>query len=150
MLSTTQIDRVITEIEGIIGEEVVLGVETSANLLGLSGVVSYPITVVTNSNEIYDELNEMEHVEAIILTNPLVNSEIVTLGRYRCTSVERTILDLLRYDRNPQVIVESLAYYYHSVGVPEDWGNLPNLMRHNNLYEEFDSYIEDAEEYYDN
>ena len=126
----------------------VLGVDISARLLGLTNVFEFPITVLATS----DALADFSHpnIEVVDTVSRPQNTEITIVNGYRCTNVERTLVDLLRYERNPQVIVESLAYYFHSIGTPEDWGNLPHVMRQNGVYEDFETYIEDAEDYYDN
>ena len=126
----------------------VLGVDTSARMLGLTNVREFPITVLATS----DALEDFSHpnIEIVGTIAMPQSNEITVVNGYRCTNVERTLVDLLHYERNPQVIVESLAYYFQSIGTPEDWGNLPQVMRQHGVYEDFETYIEDAEEYYYN
>lgn len=125
-----------------------IGVDTSARMLSLTTVREFPISILTTSSAL--EGYTHPNVEVVDTLSIISDSDITTLNGFRCTNIERTIIDLLRYDRNPQVIVESLSHYYHSVGTTESWEELPNLMRREGVYSKFETYIEDAEDYYNN
>lgn len=61
-----------------------------------------------------------------------------------CTTVNRTIVDLLERDGDEQIIMESLANYYEEHGESFDGLRIPGHLR-----ERFEKYSNWAKEYYE-
>ena len=146
MITRESFYEVLALVDNEFNGDYVIGVDTSARLLGLTNVREFPITILVTS-DIASEFSN-PNVEVVDTLDQLP-SKVVQVNGYNCTSVERTLIDLLYYERNPQVIVESLAYYYYTIQ-DESWGTLPQLMNQHDLTDEFESYMEDAQDYYDN
>jgi len=128
-------------ISGVVsGSDCVLAFETAADFLGINNGIAWhrPSLFVYSLQPI-----ELDGVQCIVLDS-YEALEIQEIGGIRCTSVRQTIFDLLRYDRDDQVILESLADWYfdhnesyEGLDVPEDIRSI------------FDSYADDAIHYYD-
>lgn len=145
MITKVEFNEVIGRIRDQFGEQFILGVDTAASLLGLTNVYEFPITVITSDTNF--NFPEDVRIEVIAVTEPIDSPQLVTVDGFLCTNIERTLRDLLTYDRDPQVVCESLSYYYYSVGVQESWGELPRLAESLGLLDEFNSYIDDAIEH---
>lgn len=122
------------------GLDCVLAFETASDFLATNKMSYRPRQSVYSLQEL-----NIDDVDCIVVDS-YSNLEIVTYDNgIRCTSSRQTIIDLLRYDRDSQVIIEAIADWYFSHGesyeeltVPEDVQPL------------LDDYKEDAMYYYDN
>lgn len=124
--------------EKLAGYDCVLAFETASDYLGTNKMAYRP------SLDVYSlkELN-IDGVNCTVLDS-YDNLEVIDRVGLRCTSERQTIIDLLRYDRDPQVTIEAIADWYfnhnesyNGLDIPED------------IQELFKSYAEDAIHYFD-
>lgn len=122
--------------EKLTGYDCVLAFETASDYLGTNKMAYKP------SLDVYSlrELN-IDGVNCTVLDS-YDNLEVIDRVGLRCTSERQTIIDLLRYDRDPQVTIEAIADWYfnhnesyNGLEIPED------------IQELFKSYAEDAIHY---
>jgi hypothetical protein len=134
----TDFDRALREVTVRLGQ-VTLGVESAASYLGISPTFGLPLTLLSVTPLDVQGLNAtVVIVPDINLANALID------GQVKITSIEQTIIDLIRFDRDPQTITESMCYYYYSHGEEESWEDLPNLSESYGVLKELESYYEDA------
>lgn len=111
--------------------------ETAAIVTGLS------VGVSDNSISVYalEEL-DIEGVECDVVASfeDIPHEEF---GALKVTTAERTIIDILRINRNLEVIYTSLATYYHLNGESFDKLNIPKDLKGT-----FNYYSAGAIEYY--
>lgn len=120
------------------GVDCVLAFETASDYLGTNaGTHQRPAFYVYSLKEL-----NIEGVECTVVDSYDSIDIVQERGMY-CTSVEQTLIDLLRNDRDDQVIVESMADWYFSHNESFEGLNIPDDIK-----ELFDSYIEDAVDYY--
>lgn len=120
------------------GVDCVLAYETASDYLGTNaGTHQRPAFYVYSLKEL-----NIDGVECIVVDS-YDNLEVVYERGMYCTSVTQTLIDLLRNDRDDQVIVESMADWYFSHNESFDGLEIPEDIR-----ELFESYIEDAVDYY--
>lgn len=141
VLSDDTFMQVLTSLRTQLEDPLVIGVETASKLNSLSPVSLYPLRLLSTTQK---PLN-VPDTELIIVSDIVLDGAWDYCGAL-ITSPEQTIIDLIRFDRDPQTITESLCeYYYSSKHCPQDtWGNLPSLMERWGLLSDFESYIEDA------
>ncbi len=144
MISMSDFNNVVTMLREEIGDVFVIGVDMAASLWNLTNVFEYPITILTTEQLTINTPN----VEVLIVPS-LDENDIVERNGVRCTTVERTLVDLLRYERNPQVVCEALSYYYYNntFGETDSWKDFPRIAEEEGVLEEFESYIDDAIDY---
>lgn len=70
--------------------------------------------------------------------------DVVEIDGLRCTSETQTMWDLLRNDRDPQVIIECIADWYFKHGESYSDLDVPD-----DISELFWDYAEDAKYYFD-
>ena len=129
-------DRIRNKLSGI---DCVLAFETASDYLGTNKMTHQrPAFYVYATHEL-----GIPDVECTIVDN-FEHLNIINERGMLCTSVEQTIWDLLRNDRDRQVIIECIADWYFShnesyddLEVPEDISDI------------FWDYAEDAKHYYD-
>lgn len=125
--------------EKLSGVDCVLAFETASDYLGTNKMTHQrPAFYVYATHEL-----GIPDVECTIVDN-FEHLNIINERGMLCTSVEQTIWDLLRNDRDQQVIIECIADWYFShnesyddLEVPEDISDI------------FWDYAEDAKHYYD-
>lgn len=122
----------------IFGYDCVLAFETASDYLG-TNKMAYRSKLCVYSLQ---ELNITE-VDCSLIES-YSGLEIVELDGIRCTSARQTIWDLLRYDRDQQVIVEAIADWYFKHNESFDDLNIPV-----DLQETFNSFVDDAIHYFD-
>ena len=122
----------------LLGVDCVLAYETASDYLGTNCMGDRPSYTVYS----LEELN-LDGVECIIVDS-YDNLDIVEKLGIRTTSEQYTLFDLLRNDRDPQVIIEAMADWYFRHGNTYDNLDVPEDIR-----EIFDDYAEDAPHYYD-
>lgn len=140
MIYTIQ-DRIRDILRSIQGHEYILALEGAAYYLGISSAnMDRPyITIYTKENirqnnlecKVVDSFEGIDYIEKE--------------GVY-VTTEEQTIVDLLRFDGDNQVIQESIAYWYYRHG--EKFDNLVEKTDASVL-EYFNDIKEDAIHYYD-
>lgn len=124
--------------ELISGVDCIVAMESASDLLDMSNYPIYNEDVTVYATK---ELN-IPHVECIVVES-FDNIDTVERCGFRVTSPVQTIIDMFRYDRDPSHIVEALADWYCSHNSSFDELPIPDDIR-----EEFESYIEDAIDYY--
>lgn len=125
--------------EKLKGVDCVLAFETASDYLGTNCMTHQRPSFCVYSTK---ELN-MEGVECTVVDS-YDNIEIIEERGIRCTSVTQTLIDLLRYDRDDQVILESIANWYFKHSESFEGLSLPDDVK-----PIFDSYADDAIHYYD-
>ena len=120
------------------GVECVLAFDTAADFLGLTNGGYRPVA------QIY--VNKKQNIEGTeqILVPSLETLECEERNGLVCTTVNRTILDLLEQNGDEQIITESLANYYDENGESFDGLEIPNHLR-----SRFEKYKAWALEYYE-
>lgn len=122
----------------IFGYDCVLAFETASDYLGTNKMVYRPKLCVYSLQEL-----NITGVDCSLIES-YSNLEMVELDGIRCTSARQTIWDLLRYDRDQQVIVEAIADWYFKHNESFDDLNIPA-----DLQEIFNSFVDDAIHYFD-
>jgi hypothetical protein len=132
----TDFDRALREVTVRLGQ-VTLGVESAASYLGISPTFGLPLTLLSTTPL------DVQGLNATVVLVPDINlANAIIYGQVTITSIEQTIIDLIRLDRDPQTITESLCDYYYSHG--ESWGDLPSLASTYGALKGLESYYEDA------
>lgn len=120
--------------------DLILSYETAASYLGLANEDGFPLifhhTISDNINSSY--MNGI-YIKKIDLTNIKIVNEII------CTDEERTICELIKYDRDIQCILESLNKY---MSKNESIGLLRERAKEYDVEQELEIFIDDALEYY--
>ena len=122
----------------IFGYDCVLAFETASDYLGTNKMAYRPKLCVYSLQELNITRVDCNLIESYS------DLEIVELDGIRCTSARQTIWDLLRYDRDQQVIVEAIADWYFKHNESFDDLNIPA-----DLQETFNSFVDDAIHYFD-
>ena len=122
----------------IFGYDCVLAFETASDYLGTNKMAYRPKLCVYSLQEL-----NITRVDCSLIES-YSDLEIVELDGIRCTSARQTIWDLLRYDRDQQVIVEAIADWYFKHNESFDDLNIPA-----DLQEIFNSFVDDAIHYFD-
>lgn len=122
----------------IFGYDCVLAFETASDYLGTNKMAYRPKLCVYSLQEL-----NITGVDCSLIES-YSDLEIVELDGIRCTSARQTIWDLLRYDRDQQVIVEAIADWYFKHNESFDDLNIPA-----DLQETFNSFVDDAIHYFD-
>lgn len=137
---TDFLTKVVSSLKLSLSAPIVIGVESAAGFQGLSPVLRYPLTILSLTPIVVPD-----SAKIVIVSDIVLDAAWEYCGAL-ITSPEQTIIDLIRFDRDPQTITESLCeYYYSSKHCPPDtWGVLPSLMERWGLLSDFESYIEDA------
>lgn len=121
-------------------EDLILSYETAASYLGLANEDGFPLVF---HHRISDNINSSYmngiYVKEIDLTNTKIINEII------CTDEERTICELIKYDRDIQCILESLNKY---ISKNESIGLLRERAREYGIGQELEVFINGALEYY--
>ncbi len=121
------------------GLDCILCLEGSAGFLGLSN------QSMTNRIQVYsvNPINE-DGIECILVES-YDGIEYEVNDDLRYTTPEQTLIDLLKYDRSVQTILEALSNYYFKHG--ESFETLLPVLPEA-LMETFEKYKTDAIEYY--
>lgn len=128
------------EIKSKIGNlDCVLAYETAADYLGICDLCSDRPSFTVYSKE---ELG-VDNIECT-LVDSFDNIDTIELNGLRCTSINQTIIDLLRDDRDADVIQQAMSYYYESHNQSWDGLEIPNEVK-----PIFDDYEYDAIHFYD-
>jgi hypothetical protein len=135
----TSISAVVENLRNEIGNGFVIGVDSASRLLGLSPNKGLPLTILSTQPLTVTTPD----VEVVIVENIVLDNAESSYGAI-VTSVEQTICDMLRYERNPQTIVEAMCHYYYSHGEPDTWGSLRQIAEDHGVLDAFEDYIEDA------
>ena len=118
--------------------ECVLAFDTAADFLGLTNGGYRPVAQIF--------VNEKQNIEGTeqILVPSLEALECEKRNGLVCTTVNRTIIDLLEQNGDEQIITESLANYY-------EWHNesFDGLEIPEHLCQRFEKYKKWAQEYYE-
>lgn len=122
----------------VFGYDCVLAFETASDYLGTNKMAYRPKLCVYSLQEL-----NITGVDCSLIES-YSDLEIVELDGIRCTSARQTIWDLLRYDRDQQVIVEAIADWYFNHNESFDGLNIPA-----DLQETFNSFVDDATHYFD-
>ncbi|MCM1161222.1 MAG: hypothetical protein NC412_08365 [Roseburia sp.] len=120
------------------GIECVLAFDTAADFLGLTNGGYRPVAQIF--------VNQKQNVEGTeqILVPSLDALECEERNGLLCTTVNRTIIDLLEQNGDEQIITESLANYYDGHNESFDGLEIPEHLR-----QRFEKYKEWAMEYYE-
>lgn len=118
--------------------ECVLAFDTAADFLGLTNGGYRPAVQIF--------VNKKQNIEGTeqTLVPSLEALECEERNGLRCTTVNRTIIDLLEQNGDEQIITESLANYYE-----EHCESFEGLTIPNHLQSKFEKYKEWALEYYE-
>ena len=118
--------------------ECVLAFDTAADFLGLTNGGYRPVAQIF--------VNKKQNIEGTeqILVPSLAALESEERNGLVCTTVNRTIIDLLEQNGDEQIITESLANYYD-----EHDGSFEGLKIPGHLQEKFKKYCAWAMEYYE-
>lgn len=120
------------------GVDCIVAFESAADSLGICcPAIERPAIYVYSCEEI-----SIDGIECTIVDS-YDGIDIIELGGIRYTSPAQTIFDLLRYDRDDQVILESLADWYY-----EHDESFDDLQVPDDLKSVFEDYREDAINYY--
>lgn len=122
----------------ILGYDCILAFETASDYLGTNKMAYRPKLCVSALQEL-----DIAGVDCNIVDS-YSDLEIVELDGIRCTSERQTIWDLLRYDRDQQVIIEAIADWYFKHNESFDGLDIPT-----DLQEVFSSFVDDAIYYFD-
>lgn len=117
-----------------------LGVESAASYHGISPTWGLPLTILST-----EPLDVAGLPVEVVIVPDIELAGSVQHGTATVTGVEQTIVDMLRFDRSPQTIVESLCDYYFSRN--NTWGTLPEVASRFNILEDLESYYDDAIEH---
>ena len=131
----------IKRFEEQVNEKVVVGVESAAALLGLSKGNVFPLTYIHPSTLTLLNTGDTDAERVSLPTG--WTQVVISLDGVSVTSPEQTIIDLLKLNRDPQTIVESMEFYYHTVA-GGSWGPLRELAEQNGVVDVSDSFVEDA------
>lgn len=116
----------------------VLAFDTAADFLGLTNGGYRSVA------QIYvDRKQDIEGTEQTLVPS-LESLECEERGGLVCTTVNRTIIDLLEQDGDEQIITESLANYYEEHDESFDGLKIPEHLR-----QRFEKYKAWAMEYYE-
>lgn len=123
----------------LIGQNCILAYETAADYLCLCNMCS-------DRKAYYVYAKEDLKLEGVvcILVDSLDSIPYIVKNDIKVTTEERTIIDLLRNDRDDQVIQEAMSYWYETHGQSFSDLNIPDDIKAT-----FDSYVDDAIHYYD-
>lgn len=116
----------------------VLAFDTAADFLGLTNGGYRPVAQI-----FVDRKQDIEGTEQTLVPS-LKSLECEEYGGLVCTTVNRTIIDLLEQNGDEQIITESLANYYEEHGESFDGLNIPEHLR-----QSFEKYKAWAMEYYE-
>ena len=116
----------------------VLAFDTAADFLGLTNGGYRPAAQIF--------VNKRQNVEGTeqFVAPSLEALECEERGGLLCTTVNRTIVDLLEQNGDEQIITESLANYYD-----EHHGSFEGLKIPKHLWQRFEKYKKWAQEYYE-
>ena len=125
----------------IADSDCILAYETAADFLGINEGLAYQRGSLT----VYSlkELN-IQDVDCILVSS-FNDIKFEVVRGIRVTTAEQTIIDLLRHNRDDQVIQEAMSYWYETHNQSFDNLNIPDDIR-----DIFNSYVDDAIHYYDN
>lgn len=123
--------------EKLRGVDCVLAFESASDYLATNKMTYRPSLYVYARQEL-----NIQGVECTIIDS-YDGLELVDDGVLRCTSVQQTIIDLLRYDRDPQVTIEAIADWYYTHNESYAGLTLPA-----DVQPLFDDCAEDAINYY--
>lgn len=118
--------------------ECVLAFDTAADFLGLTNGGYRPVAQI-----FVDKRQNIEGTEQILVPS-LAELECEQRNGLICTTVNRTIIDLLEQNGDEQIITESLANYYE-----EHDGSFAGLKIPRHLQQRFEKYKAWALEYYE-
>lgn len=120
------------------GIECVLAFDTAADFLGLTNGGYRPVAQIF--------VNKKQNVDGTeqILVPSLDDLECEERNGLVCTTVNRTIIDLLEQNGDEQIITESLANYYDEHHESFDGLEIPE-----HLSRRFEKYKKWAQEYYE-
>lgn len=125
--------------EKLSGVDCVLAYETASDYLGTNKMTHQrPAYHVYSTHEL-----NIPDVDCIIVDD-FSNLNIIEERGMKCTSVTQTMWDLLRNDRDQQVIIESIADWYFRHNESYDDLEVPD-----DIHDIFWEYAEDAKHYYD-
>lgn len=116
----------------------VLAFDTAADFLGLTNGGYRSVAQI-----FVDRKQNIEGTEQILVPS-LESLECEEYGGLICTTVNRTIIDLLEQNGDEQIITESLANYYE-----EHQESFEGLKIPEHLQQRFEKYKEWAMEYYE-
>lgn len=122
----------------LLGVNCILAYETASDYLGMNSMADRPSYIIYTENYIDDSDLECIIVDYLDTIPYMVKNSI------KVTTEEQTIIDLLRNDRDVQVIQESMSYWYETHNQSFDDLNIPDDIR-----DIFNSYVDDAIHYYD-
>lgn len=122
----------------LINQDCIVAFETASDFLGTNKMAYRPRLCVYSLNEL-----NIPCVECKIVPS-YDGLDIVEIDGLTCTSPSQTIIDLLRYDRDPQVTIEAIADWYFTHNESYDGLEIPEDIK-----EAFDDYAEDAIHYFD-
>ena len=125
-------------VETLGDRDFVLAYETSADFLFVCNQDPHRLNLTVYCLEDFN----LDGVECIVVDS-YDNIEIVDQNGIRCTSPRQTIIDLLRNDRNQTTTVECVAWWWHRHNYDFSTIDIPDDIR-----EEYESYFEDAMDYY--
>ena len=121
-------------------EDLMLSYETAASYLGLANEDGFPLIF---HHTIYDNINSSYmngiYVKEMDLTNIKIVNGII------CTDEERTICELIKYDRDIQCVLESLNKY---MSKNESIELLEERAKEHGVGKELGILIDDALDYY--
>jgi len=118
--------------------ECVLAFDTAADFLGLTNGGYRPVAQI-----FVDKRQNIERTEQILVPS-LKDLECEQRNGLICTTVNRTIIDLLEQNGDEQIITESLANYYEEHGE-----SFAGLRIPSHLQQRFEKYKIWALEYYE-
>lgn len=120
------------------GVECVLAFDMAADFLGLTNGGFRPVVQI-----FVNRVQDIEGTEQILVPS-FATLEYEKRGGLFCTTVNRTILDLLERNGDEQIITESLANYYDDHNESFDGLKIPE-----HLQDRFNKYKEWAMAYYE-
>lgn len=120
------------------GVECVLAFDTAADFLGLTNGGYRPVAQI-----FVNKKQNVEGTEQFVVPS-LENLECEERGGLVCTTINRTIIDLLEQNGDEQIITESLANYYEEHHESFDGLEIPK-----HLQKRFEKYAAWAKEYYE-
>lgn len=134
-------------IEGIVNtvlknENILLCRETAAAFMGLSNGWGIPCKFYTTNKGIMNS----RYVRGIPVEKIDMDNIWESDGIY-CTDRERTICELIKFDCDIQTILESMSNYYY-----ENDGSFTNVLlsmvKQHGIEGQFNGYVQDAIDYY--
>lgn len=143
-MSTSPIVNAVQSLLGGSSEPLVVGLESASSILGLSQNWVFPLTILSK-NELTLDNSTMNVPYELVVAPDMADSAAILRAGIPVTGTAQTIIDMIRYDRDPQTITEAISsVMFSTVNEDVDLNSLRDLADVHGVLDELESYVPDA------